>query len=127
MKIYSKLFLSIFLLFPYLVIQNKFYSYSYLFLSKIFKKEINEKIFLLLMLCYFILFFFILIISFFKILLFEIIAGILIIVSTIDNTLKMLISDKNFDCRFYFELLIGQRLYSEPFQQPKIFVERNIV
>ena len=83
MKIYSKLFLPIFLIFPYLIIQNEFYSYSYLLLSKIFKKELDGKIFLILMICYFILLFFILIISFCEILIFEIIAGLLIIFSTI--------------------------------------------
>ena len=79
MKLYQILFLSLLIIFPYLIIQNEFYSYSYLLLSKILNKKLNEKAIEILAICYIILFYIILLISFFQIFLFEIFAGILTI------------------------------------------------
>ena len=77
MQLYRKLYLSIFFILPYIIIQKEFYYEFYIFLSKLLHKEIKDKIYKIIFSSYLIIYSIILILGLCRITIFEVIVGIM--------------------------------------------------
>ena len=77
MELYRKIYLSIFFILPYIIIQKEFYNKFSLFLSKLLHKEIKDKIYKIIFSSYLIIYSILLILGLCRITIFEIIVGIL--------------------------------------------------
>ena len=81
MDLYTKLFISIFIIFPYFIFTTEFYSEFNLLFLKIFHKEPKEFVFKIIFSLYFILYFIFLIFGFCEIIIFDIFSGLITIFS----------------------------------------------
>ena len=76
MNLYTKLFISIFIVFPYFIFTTEFYSEFKELISKIFHKDPNQLVFNIIFSFYFILYFISLIFGFCEFIVFDIISGL---------------------------------------------------
>ena len=82
MNLYTKLFLSLFIIFPYFIVTTEFYTEFNTLLNKIFHKDINPTGFKIIFSFYFILYFISLIFGFCQFIIFDIISGLITILSS---------------------------------------------
>lgn len=82
MNLYTKLFLSIFIIFPYFIVTTEFYSEFNTLLKKIFHKEMNPTGFKIIFSFYFILYFVCLIFGFCEYIFFDILSGLITLLSS---------------------------------------------
>ena len=82
MNLYTKIFISLFIIFPYFIITTEFYSEFNLLFPKILHKEPNQFTFKLIFSSYFVLYFLCLIFGFCEIIIFDIISGLITLCSS---------------------------------------------
>ena len=82
MNLYTKFFLSLFIIFPYFIITTEFYSEFNILLEKIFHKEVKTTVFKTIFSFYFILYFISLICGFCEFIIFDILTGLFTILGS---------------------------------------------
>ena len=96
MELYRKLYLSIFFILPYIIIQKEFYNEFYIFLLKLLHKEIKDKIYNIIFSSYLIIYSIIFILGLYRITIFEIIVGIMTSFFAIAIYKPFFIEEKNY-------------------------------